>query len=202
MNSIRVFIAIELPSEVKSNLSNLIATLRLGRERTVKWVNSDNIHLTLKFLGSIPEQKVVDITSAMDRATEGFASFDLKLDGVGAFPNLRSPHVVWAGIGGDVPVLVNLQKKVEQALIPLRFALEKRSFSAHLTLGRVRDNTTRQERANLGETLGDLKVKTSLPFTVKAISLIKSTLTQSGAIYDQLASVELDKRWNNVVDYN
>ncbi len=193
MGEIRAFIAIELPPEIKSSLSNLIEKLRPGRERCVKWVNPESVHLTLKFLGNIPEGQIVDITNAMNDAIKGAPSFELNLKGVGAFPNLRSPRVVWAGIGGNVPILLNLQKQIEEALVPLNFTPEKRKFSAHLTLGRIRDNATRQARADLGQALETLLIDSTPTFTVNKISLMKSTLTSSGAIYDQLASITLDK---------
>ena len=200
MGEVRAFIAIELPAEVKSSLSGLIESLRIGRERSVKWMNPESIHLTLKFLGDIPERQIVDITSAMNGAAEGFSSFDLKLEGIGAFPELKSPRVVWTGIGGDTSKLMNLQKQVEQSLVPLGFTPEKREFSAHLTLGRVRENATHLERADLGLALGKLIPENASPFTVNRVSLMQSTLTRSGAIYNQLESIALDKNQKNMIN--
>ncbi len=200
MGKVRAFIAIELPTEVKSSLSGLIENLRPGRERAVKWVNPKSIHLTLKFLGDIPERQLVDITSALAGATEGLTYFDLKLEGIGAFPGLKAPRVVWAGIGGDISKLMKLQKQVEQSLVPLGFTPEKREFSAHLTLGRVRENATHLERADLGLALGKLTPENASPFTVSRVSLMQSTLTHSGAIYNQLASIALDKNKKNMIN--
>jgi 2'-5' RNA ligase len=193
MGEIRAFIAIELPNEVKTNLSTLLGKLKPGHERTVKWVDPNSIHLTLKFLGNIPENKIVDITQAITNATQKIRHFSLSLQGLGTFPNLRSPKVAWVGIGGDVEVVTSIHRQIDRALVPLGFASEKRSFSPHLTLGRVRDKTTNEERSDLGKAIESIKVNNSSPFSVDRVSLMQSTLTKSGAIYDQISIITLDK---------
>ncbi|MFO8101082.1 MAG: RNA 2',3'-cyclic phosphodiesterase [Dehalococcoidia bacterium] len=194
MGETRAFIAIELPKEVKDFLSEVTAGLRPGREKAVKWVAPEGIHLTLKFLGNIPEEQVVDITNALDKLAREIPSFELNLEGAGAFPNSISPRVIWVGIGGDIPELTNLQRQIERELAPLGFSPDKKAFSAHLTLGRVREKATRQERLELGGAVGELQINGTLPFRVTSISLIKSTLTSSGAIYNQLAKTTLDRK--------
>lgn len=192
MGEIRAFIAIELPDEVKNELSEILYKLKPGREKAVKWVNPNGIHLTLKFLGNTPEEKIVDITQAITQASSLTYPFNLELKGLGAFPNLKSPRVVWVGIGGDIPIVANLQRQIDQSLIPLGFSPEKRDFSPHLTLGRVRDTTSKNERYELGKTIESLRIEGSSSFVVDRISLIQSTLTSSGAIYNQLATIVLD----------
>ena len=187
MEQIRAFIAIELPDELKTNLSQLLDRLRPGQERAVKWVNPDSIHLTLKFLGNIPAEKVADVTQAISGVTARAKPCTLELQDLGAFPNLRSPRVIWVGIGGSVTAIVNLQRKIDQTLIPLGFPAETREFSPHLTLGRVRDKATPQERGYLGKAISSLKVESSSTFVVDKVNLMRSTLTSSGAIYDCLA---------------
>ncbi len=193
MGEIRAFIAIELPDEVKTNLSALLGKLKPGHERTVKWVDLNSIHLTLKFLGNIPESKIVDITQAVTNATQKFRPFSLSLQGLGTFPNLRSPRVAWVGIDGDVEVVTSIHRQIDRALVPLGFTPEKRSFSPHLTLGRVRDKATHTERRDLGKAIESIKVNNSAPFSVDRVSLMRSTLTKSGAIYDQISIIVLDK---------
>ncbi|MCL0076634.1 RNA 2',3'-cyclic phosphodiesterase [Dehalococcoidia bacterium] len=191
MEQIRAFIAIRLPDQVKCDLSQLLNRIRPGQERAVKWVNPDSIHLTLKFLGNIPAEKAVDIARAIGEAAAVVKPFTLELQGLGAFPNLRSPRVVWVGVGGDVQLIVNLQKRIDQVLIHLGFPTERREFSPHLTLGRVRDKATSQERRSLGESIGSVQLESSLPFLVDEVCLMRSTLTSAGAIYDRLASIHL-----------
>ncbi len=193
MGEIRAFIAIELPDDVKANLSILLNKLKPRQERAVKWVDPESIHLTLKFLGNVPESKTVDITQSITNATQGIEPFTLALQGLGAFPNLRSPRVAWVGVGGDVEAVTRIHRQIDQAMVPLGFPPEKRSFSPHLTLGRVRDKATHKERADLGKAIEWIKVKNPSPFSVDHVSLMQSTLTRDGAIYDQIAIIALDR---------
>ena len=133
MAEIRAFIAIELPADIKKDLSKILDNLKPGREKIVKWINPNSIHLTLKFLGNIPETKIVDITQSITQASALTYQFELELQGLGAFPNIRSPRVVWVGVSGDIPSVVSLQRKVDQSLVPLGFSPEKREFSPHMT---------------------------------------------------------------------
>ncbi len=191
MEQIRAFIAIELPEELKISLARLQDSLRSGREEFVKWVDPEGIHLTLKFLGNVPSDKIAEITEAIARAAKGVKPFYLQAQGVGAFPNLKSPKVVWVGLGGELQSLKNLQSRIERTLSELDFPAETKEFSPHLTLGRVRDKATSRERSQLGEALGALKFESSSAFLVDGISLMRSTLTSSGAIYNRLSSVKL-----------
>ncbi|MCL0087321.1 RNA 2',3'-cyclic phosphodiesterase [Dehalococcoidia bacterium] len=191
MEQIRAFIAIELPDQAKCDLSQLLNSIRPGQERAVKWVNPDSIHLTLKFLGNIPAEKVANIARAIGEAAAVAKPFTVELQGLGAFPSLRSPRVVWVGVGGDVQLIVNLQKRIDQVLIPLGFPTERRQFSPHLTLGRVRDKATSQERRSLGESIRSMRLEGSPPFLVDEVCLMRSTLTSAGAIYHRLASIHL-----------
>lgn len=193
MGEIRSFIAIELPNDVKSSLAILLNNLKPGNESSVKWVAPGSIHLTLKFLGNIPENKVIDITQAIEKSIKGISSFTLALHQLGGFPNLRSPRVVWVGISGDIEVVTRLQKNIDRAMIPLGFQGEKRGFSPHLTLGRVRDKVTSKEKLELRTRIESQGVKNPSPFSVNEISLMKSTLARSGAIYDRLVTIPLDR---------
>jgi 2'-5' RNA ligase len=191
MEQIRAFIAILLPDKVKGDLSQLLGRIKPGQERAVKWVDPDSIHLTLKFLGNIPAEKVPDIARAIGEASAEAKPFTLELQGLGAFPSLRSPRVVWVGVRGDVGLIVHLQKRIDQALIHLGFPAERREFSPHLTLGRLRDKATNQERRSLGESIGSTRLQSSPPFLVDEVCLMRSTLTSAGAIYNRLAGVRL-----------
>jgi len=191
MEVIRAFIAIELPEPVKEALGRILSGLKERDHSPVKWVDSEGIHLTLKFLGNIPDGRVTEITTAYSRALTDASPFRLELNGLGAFPNLRNPRVVWVGIGGDITNLLKFQKNIERALVPLGFPAEKRFFSPHLTLGRVRDRASAPERRSLGELVASLKAGSTPSFEVSSVSLIRSTLTREGAIYNRLASVAL-----------
>jgi 2'-5' RNA ligase len=154
-------------------------------------VDPVGIHLTLKFLGNVNVGKVSPITEAIARAAQGVSPFRLELGGLGAFPNLRRPRVIWVAVKGDVERVASLQKGIDRLLIPLGFAPESRSFTAHLTLGRLRDRASGVEQQSIGETVMSAKVE-EVPFQAGEISLMRSTLTPSGAIYSRLSSVSLE----------
>ncbi len=191
MEEIRAFIAIELPPEIKVELASIIERLKAGHERSVKWVNAEGIHLTLKFLGNVSRDRVLDINSSIESVCGILSPFSLTLKGLGAFPNLKSPRVAWIGIGGDVGKVVELQKMIDRAMSSLGFIPEKRPFSPHLTLGRVRDRATRDEKAMICDSISSSRQVSRQQFSVRSVSLMQSTLTRSGAIYTQLGSSNL-----------
>jgi len=191
VEQLRCFIAIGLPDEVKAGLKDLQAQLKSGGQGSIKWVDPASIHLTLKFLGGVDAAKIAPITAAMEEATQGIAPFSLKVEGLGAFPNLRRVQVVWVGMGGEVDKLARLQQRLESSLAGLGFAPEKRRFSPHLTLARVRDRASLDERGGLGELIAGTKFKPVHSFPVAAVSLMKSQLTREGAIYSRISAAEL-----------
>jgi len=191
MEPIRSFIAIELPNELKSELTRLEARLKSDNQPGVKWVNPDSIHLTLKFLGNIAADRTGEITRAMENAAQGISPFHLEVKELGVFPNLRRVQVAWVGISGEVDKLSQLQKRIETALTPLGFAPETRAFTPHLTLARLRDQTPLDERQRFGQLIANAKFDTAGTIEVDAISLMRSQLTRKGAIYSQISSVKL-----------
>ena len=188
---IRSFIAIELPEEVKSGLRRLQNELKLPQHNFVKWVATDSIHLTLKFLGNISAPKVADITSVMEQASQGINPFQLEVIEVGAFPNLRQPRVLWVGIKGAVDKLVGWQQRIDKGLIPLGFAKETRPFTPHLTLARLREGVSPGDRRDFGEMVAKTPAEVSYKFNVSSLSLMKSQLLPGGAVYSRLTEVKL-----------
>ena len=191
MEQIRSFIAIELPGPIKEELASLEKRLKAGRHSFVKWVDAAGIHLTLQFLGSIPLTTVPQITAAMGRIVQPSPPMSFQLGSLGVFPNWERPQVVWVAIGGEVDKLARLQKGLETALIPLGFAPESRAFTAHLTLGRLRQQASTAEKKTFGEWVQSVRSESNLPFQADAISLMKSQLTPAGAIYTHLARLAL-----------
>jgi len=191
MEPVRAFIAIELPNSVKSTLSQLQDNLKQSDRAPVKWVDPDSIHLTLKFLGNIAAGTIPELTKAISEAARGIAPFRLALGELGVFPNLRAPRVVWVGLGGEIATLSVIQENIESALIPLGFSPERRAFSPHLTLGRVRERASPEERRRLGEAVSSLKMGAKLSFKVDSLSLMRSRLTRECAFYSRLSSVAL-----------
>jgi 2'-5' RNA ligase len=190
MEQIRCFIAIELPEEVKAALSRLQAKLKSG-EFPVKWVDPYSIHLTLNFLGNVNADMTGPITEAIKEGTEGIPALQLEIKDLGVFPNPRRVQVVWVGVSGDIDKLLQLQKGLETNLAKLGFAPEARAFTPHLTLGRVRERASPEERQKLGELIGSTKFETEHTFNVNSLNLMRSQLTREGAIYSQISSVKL-----------
>lgn len=161
------------------------------RSSKVRWVRPEGIHLTLKFLGNVPTDRLDEIGDALHRACDGFGPLALTLADLGCFPNLRRPRVVWVGVHGDTDALGRLQASIEKHIAPLGFPTEKRRFSPHLTLGRVK-RATRSEAQQLGQQIGGMDVGTVATMTARAVYLMRSDLKPTGAEYTCLVSVPLE----------
>jgi 2'-5' RNA ligase len=188
---VRCFVAIELPDEVKAGLKDIQAKLKSGSQAPVKWVDPYGVHLTLKFLGGVDAAKIPSISAAIAEAARGVSPFSLKVEGLGAFPNLRRVQVVWVGVSGEVDRLADLQQRIEKNLADLGFAPEKRRFTPHLTLARVRDQASLAEREGLGQLIAGAGFEAAPGFPVAEVSLMKSQLTREGAIYSRLSTAAL-----------
>ena len=193
MEQVRSFIAIELPDELKLGLTQLQSRLKLGKQPWVKWVDPYSIHLTLKFLGSIAVDRIGEITRAMEEAAQGMPPFHLEVKDLGVFPNLKRVQVAWVGISGEVDKLGQLRQGIESNLARLGFAPESRPFTPHLTLARLRDRASLEERQRFGQLIAGTKFEVVYAIEVDAISLMRSQLTREGATYSRIGSVGLNK---------
>ena len=192
MEQVRSFIAIELPDKLKLALTQLEAQLKSGQQPSVKWVDPYSIHLTLKFLGNIGIDRVGVITKAMEEAVRGMTPFHLEVKGLGVFPNLRRVQVAWVGVGGEVAHLSQLQQRVESSLAPLGFATESRPFTPHLTIARLRDRASPDERQSFGRLIAGTRFDAVYDLNVDCVNLMKSQLTREGAIHSRISSVKLE----------
>ncbi len=190
MEQIRSFIAIELPDELKTKLGQLESQLQAGQQTWLKWVDPYNIHLTLKFLGNIATDRTGEILRAMEEATQTVPPFQLEIKDLGVFPNLKRVQVVWVGISGDIDKLGQLQQRIDSNLTQLGFAPESRPFTAHLTLARLRDQASLDERQRFGQLIAGTKFEAGT-IKVDAISLMRSQLTREGAIYSRIGKARL-----------
>jgi len=184
---IRSFVALTLPDEIKRNLATISQKLsRMGLDGS--FPKPDAMHLTLKFLGNIPENQVEAIEEALRRASARIPVLQLKCRGVGAFPNADFPRVVWAGIE-TVPELSILHRRVDEELATLGFLPEDRPFSPHLTLVRLKGRTNIRL---LKEYLKDSAIREEAgSFSASEIHLFQSELRPDGARYTKLRSVGL-----------
>ncbi len=193
MEQKRSFITIELPDELRLELGQLEARLKSGEQPWVKWVNPHSIHLTLKFLGSIAVDRISEITRAIEAAAQGIPPFQLEVKGLGAFPSLKRVQVVWVGVSGEVGKLGQLQQRIEANLVPLGFTAEARPFTPHLTLARLRNQASLDERQGLGQLISSARFEAAYSIEVEAINLMRSQLTREGAIYSRVSSIKLNK---------
>jgi 2'-5' RNA ligase len=188
MEMYRTFIAIDMPEQVRAALGEAEQRLQAAAAadaRAVKWVAPASIHLTLKFLGDTPVDTLDAIRAALAHVASARRAWALQLGHAGCFPNARQPRVLWIGVEGDIGGLTELQAAIEAAIAPLGFPTESRPFSPHLTLGRVRDDAGADVRQRLGVAVQSLRPATVL-FTAEGVSLMRSELRPSGAVYTQL----------------
>ena len=190
-SELRLFVACELPPEMRAALSALQDTLRRRGAPPVRWVRPEGIHLTLKFLGSVPAERATGICAALTPIVEGIRPFALSLGSIGTFGGRRGARVLWVAVEGDVPRVAELQRRVEAALAPLGFPTEDRAFSPHLTLARVADNVGADERERLWDMAKATSAAEAAPVTIREVSLMRSILGPGGAVYQRLAAFPL-----------
>ena len=182
----RSFIAIELPETIKKALAEFQQELgKCGAD--VRWARPENIHLTLKFLGNIEEDKADVIAEKIKGTCKGRSGFKLNISGTGVFPNKRSPRVLWAGIELNDEI-TTLQKGIEETMASVGFKPEKRRFSPHLTLGRFR--SSRGKQAVLDK-MGAYRENIFGLMDVNSVLLMRSDLGPRGATYTKIAQAYL-----------
>ncbi len=179
---VRTFLAIPLPASVKETLAQLIKELR-ETSADVRWVRPEGIHLTLWFFGSLSEDRLARLKEALARESLG-ESFQLRGQGLGTFPPGGRPRVIWVGVSGDLDRLRELKRRLDKIVVPLGFEPERRPFTPHFTLGRVKST---RGLARLLKALSHFKEAFSLPpFEVREIVLYRSDLRPDGACYTPL----------------
>ena len=174
----RLFVAVNLPGPLKGRIAGLQRELALtGAD--VKWVEEENLHLTVKFLGEVAPERLAALEGALARAVPACRAFRLELSGLGTFPPRGVPRVLWVGVGGEVEAFRDLHRAVERSLAALGYPEEDREFRPHLTLGRVRSprgvDALRHRMAALDGAYGDL--------AVGEVALMESRLTPRGPVY-------------------
>jgi 2'-5' RNA ligase len=183
LEKIRTFIAIEVPEEVKEKINSLQERLTEGPYRK----KPKNIHLTLKFLGNIDADRIDSLGKALETACKNIGPFIVTVEGLGAFPNLKTPRVLWVGIVGSAE-LTHLYRNIEEELHKIGFEKEHRPFHPHLTLLRVK---SRDEGRRLAERVKDIKSDLKETFSTDEFILFKSELSPKGAEYSPLKRIRL-----------
>lgn len=186
----RAFIAIELPQGIKDYLAGVQTKLKTAHA-DLKWVNPQNIHLTLKFLGEIDEKQLTQITQILEDTLRDKSQFYLRLASLGAFPNIKSCRVIWVGIDKGDSETKQIAKDLEGEIEKIGIAKEERPFSSHITIGRMRSSLNRQKLTQVLENLTGDSGGFPAEFPVTKITLYKSTLTPQGPIYEILKETHL-----------
>jgi 2'-5' RNA ligase len=190
---LRTFVAIDFSPEIIRKINDVINYFKTQTpEKALKWVAPENLHLTVKFLGDVPDNKIEQVKMLINQALENVKSFEIGVEKLGMYPNPGSPRVVWLGITGGEP-LKEIHKKLESQLQEAEIEPEKRSFSPHLTIARVRRNADKQTVKEIGEALSKFKVDSLGKCLINHVVLYKSELTPKGPIYTPLLSSPLNK---------
>lgn len=189
--TLRCFLAIEVPEDVKAVLADLCRQLDEMGIRALRHVRPEGVHLTLKFLGDVSSDVVDSLASEVGLAASGAPAMSLRLAELGVFPESGPARVVWAGVDGDTTPLQQLRLRIEAAAEKLGFPRESRGFSPHLTLARARNGASSSERRLVRQALGSLRYEPGLPFEADAVSLMSSTPGPAGASYRELARLPL-----------
>ncbi len=176
---IRLFVALDFPADVRERLAGLG-----GGVPGARWTEPENLHLTLRFIGEVPDDTAADIDSALSEIEA--PGFDLVLDGVGMYGSSRQPRILWAGVERSEPLL-HLQGKVESALVRHGLPAEERKFSPHVTLARLKD----APRERVGRFLEERGLFRAGPVRVGHFTLYRSLLGKGGAVYEALREYEL-----------
>jgi 2'-5' RNA ligase len=185
----RIFIAVELSESIRTTIVQIQDKLR-GTEDKIKWVDPSLIHLTLKFLGEVRKERVGAIIEVTQKIAQKFSPFFMEVKGVGVFPGLSSPRVIWLGVGSGSTNLQKLNSELENHLAKDGFSKEKKKWTPHLTLGRVKSLVEPQKLSNL--ILGEKEIVAG-EMQVREISVIESHLAPRGPIYNVLEGIRLKR---------
>jgi len=183
----RLFIAVEIPDEIKKNIVERINELK-PVEAVVKWVAKENLHITLKFLGWVEEKDLDKLIKMTSKAVESFNRFKVNFAGLGTFPEGKAPRVVWVGMGEGAEEMGKLAEALENKLSRAGFRSEPRGFKPHLTIGRIK---AKKGVDNLKTNLAAIKEPKFGETEVDSLFIMKSTLTSKGPIYEKIKEVKL-----------
>lgn len=192
---IRAFLAILLPEDVKKAIHLQFASRLKELPLDVKWVEEENYHLTLKFFGSLREKEIQRIHNIMEQVTPQIEQFTLSYEGLGVFPDLAHPRVIWLGLSGEVEKLKMVHAKIEKELSAAGFPREERGFQPHLTIGRFRSNSNLELFIEFFNEVKEAAFSSQFRnIEVQELHLMKSILTPSGPRYSSLKSYPLRKK--------
>jgi RNA 2',3'-cyclic 3'-phosphodiesterase len=183
----RLFVSIEIPGKIKSKISKMVEKLK-NHLTPVKWMENKNLHVTLKFLGWVEDEKIGKLMECLKKSVKGLKPFELSFAGIGYFPDRKHPRVIWVGTEDGSEKVKRLADKIDGAAAAKGFREEEKEYTSHLTIGRIKekidtDALTKYISEHEGSKFGK--------FRVDHISLMKSTLRRSGPIYEEIEQIKL-----------
>ncbi len=187
----RLFVALEPTDAVRRRIAQAEAALRRSAGRAadeVRWVPAENVHLTLQFLGAVPDERVAAVAEAVRAAAAASRPLALEVKGAGGFPNARRARVVWLGLEGEIAALGALVQDLGRRLAPLGYPPEARPFAPHLTLGRARDG---RGAPGMGGALAEAALADGNAWRVAEVVLFESHLSPKGPRYEAIARAPL-----------
>ena len=188
MDTVRTFIAVPVAGPAAHSVADLVDEMRkVGA--SVKWVETRNLHLTLKFLGDLPLSRIPALAGAVRKAVEGDTKFEMTLQGAGAFPDVTRARTLWVGVDRGAQRLAGLAEAVDRATVDAGFAPADKAFRPHLTIGRARERSAGAGISRIISENADIYLGA---VDVKAIHICSSKLTPSGPIYTSLAEIPLE----------
>jgi RNA 2',3'-cyclic 3'-phosphodiesterase len=190
MKTTRAFLAIELSDEIHSALASLLINLQSKIPSGVRWVPVNNIHLTIKFLGEIPDDRIESLKKELLMFFPNISHFPISVSNLGVFPSYMNPRIIWVGVQNN-PSLQQMAAECERVTQINGIPNEVRPFSPHLTIGRVLPSLSRENLKILGSTLKSIKYQQEVTQNVEKLTLFKSDLTPAGSIYSRLAVIAL-----------
>lgn len=183
----RLFISIEVPEGIKKKVGVLVEKFRKCLT-PIKWVENKNLHVTLKFIGWVEDDKVEKLKSCVTESVKGVGPFEMSLAGIGMFPDKKHPRVIWVGSTKGTEKAKKLADKIERSVAGSGFREEEREFTSHLTIGRIKEKIDTEE---LSKCVSKAEKSEFGSFMVDHVSLMKSTLRRSGPIYEELEQIKL-----------
>jgi len=184
---IRTFIAVDVPEDIKEKIYDLEKELIKSGGEGVKWEGKEKFHITLKFLGDVNEDAIDSIYEVLSEKLNGFGKFHVIYKGVGCFPEIKRPRVIWVGCEDPTGKLFELQKIVEEKMNELGFEKEDKDYHPHITLGRVKNP---KNISNLIKKIESINFEAGTG-EIAEVLIMKSDLKPTGSVYTVLRKIKL-----------
>ena len=189
----RTFIAVDFQTDILDKIEKIVTYLKTQTPAdALNWVTKDHLHLTLKFIGEVSTDKISHVKALMAEVLQSSTVFTIEVKGLGLYPNANKPRVIWLGIEHN-PVLVDIHERLDHALAQTQIKPDRRAFTPHLTIARVRKNARPDQVRIIGETLSQFKISSLGISQIENIRLYQSELKPQGPTYTPLMTIRLNQ---------